>query len=495
MIPSILWQTAKSKTDTIPFSKHINSWRIYNPTINIRFMNDIMCENFIRDNFSDEVFFVYTSLPLGVMRADMWRIAIIYIYGGIYADVDTVCHTPIDLLLVDKNIVIAKEFVGLDNVANYFFAATPNHPVFKRTLDIMIEKFNHAFISNSLTHVQDFGMGAFAKAAQEFKIDFIESNEMSIYVEHLCAGSWRNAEKEYVNTMNNTPITFFTTFNESGYSLYGATWIQTFIKNVVPRGANIKAKIYTHGFKLNIKHPQIELIDYDETFPEHAKWKEEFRLKASESQSEYIKNMTIRFSHKGFVINHALQNIKDGYAIWLDGDCVMHDVTYDMFPKNLLSNASIACQVENTDTDRKHVESGILLFDMNNPDIEKFKLEFSKNYSIEEVLKMPEAYDGFIVYKSLINCKINFNNLNEVYGITGIQSCPTLTFLHPEIKKRFTHNIGPGGKSNYDNWEIVKRTDSIFQQISGMMPISEKDSRIMAMKHKRSLLKTIINTL
>ena len=66
-------------------------------------MDDNACKNFIRDNFSDEVFVVYNSLPLGIMRADMWRLAVMYVHGGIYADTDTECIKCIDELLKDDN--------------------------------------------------------------------------------------------------------------------------------------------------------------------------------------------------------------------------------------------------------------------------------------------------------------------------------------------------------------------------------------------------------
>jgi mannosyltransferase OCH1-like enzyme len=40
---------------------------------------------------------MFKEYPIGVMRADFWRYAILYIYGGIYMDIDT---SP--LLTVDK---------------------------------------------------------------------------------------------------------------------------------------------------------------------------------------------------------------------------------------------------------------------------------------------------------------------------------------------------------------------------------------------------------
>ena len=491
MIPSILWQTAKSVVELNSFSKYINSWKVNNPTVDMRFMDDDMCKNFIRDNFSDEVFFVYTSLPLGIMRADMWRIAVVYIHGGIYSDTDVLSLKQIDGVLLDRDLVLCHEREHGNSVSNFFFAATPKHPVLKEVIDNMVNNFHIAFDVNSGMLVQNFGMDSLQKACDKYDIELVSLDETNEYVWHECHGTWRDSEHTYRNKRFMKNITFFTTFNRSGYELYGKTWIDTFIQNVAPKSPNIKAIVYAHGVS-NIKklnHPQITILDYDECLPEHAKWKTEFL--EQNNYSEYVKTNTVRFSHKGFVIQHALDNIKDGYAIWLDGDCVMHDTSYDNFPANLLNDSAIACQLEHAGDNAHHIESGVLLFDMNNPDIEKFKTVFKHNYEVEQVLTMSEPYDGFVVYKSIIGSGVSFNNLNEKYGIGGIQSCPTLTFLHPEIKSRFTHNIGPGGKSKYDTWESIKYTDQIFMQMSGLVELSEKDNKILALKRKRAILKTL----
>ena len=38
---------------------------------------------------------MYDALETGVMRADMWRYTALYLYGGVYADVDIVAKPPI----------------------------------------------------------------------------------------------------------------------------------------------------------------------------------------------------------------------------------------------------------------------------------------------------------------------------------------------------------------------------------------------------------------
>lgn len=59
-------------------------------------MDDTEAADFIHTSFGRDVHGVYSSLPLGVMRADFWRYAALYRYGGIYADIDTRCLVPIE---------------------------------------------------------------------------------------------------------------------------------------------------------------------------------------------------------------------------------------------------------------------------------------------------------------------------------------------------------------------------------------------------------------
>lgn len=40
-----------------------------------------------------------------------------------------------------------------------------------------------------------------------------------------------------------------------------------------------------------------------------------------------------------------------------------------------------------------------------------------------------------------------------------IQSDPNYTFLHPEIKNKFIHNIGWTGKHQYDDWDKIFNQD------------------------------------
>ena len=478
MIPNILWQTWKNKNIPDSLKKQSNSWNVSNPQLKKELMDDVECSLFIKKNFSDEVYDLYMALPQPIMRADFWRIAVLYIHGGYYSDLDIICNVSLsELIKNNPNAVFIKE---LNNISNFFIGATPKHPVLEKTLNYMIEESKRIVEKN----VQDYGMHWLHRSVRDYynvistnyisddSVFFIEnetvknqnkfihttaslSNKDSNYV------SWRDTT-DFMNfeRQNTNDVLFFTTFNENGYNLYGKEWIKSFIR-VSNYYTKFRAKIYYEGFNPTEEHPFITWIKYEDTILQHPKWKTEYLSKSN--HTDYVKTMTVRFSHKAFVIQHALDNNNNDYLIWLDGDCVFKNSDYTNFPKNILQNKFLACQVEFSH-DLNHVESGILIFDGKNSKTKKFNDEFKKWYSVDNILNMGQPYDGFLVYKSLLTSKLPYVNLNEKFG-GGIQSDPNMTFLHPEIKNKFIHNIGWTGKNQYENWESIYQRDDVYQRM------------------------------
>lgn len=269
------------------------------------------------------------------------------------------------------------------------------------------------------------------------------------------------------------PIKFITTFSKSGYEVYGKTWLESFRDNV--KDENITVDLY---IDFNVPSQEnVYKIDYDTTIPHHKDWMKEFNSKYVGGHN-YNKKMAMRFSYKSFVMQHALQNNSGCYLIWLDGDCIFKpDQKFVSLPKALLNDKFIAVQREHNGG-ADHCESGIVIFDTDHADKNKFLLQFIDNYKIENVIGMNQPYDGFLIYKSLSG--IDYVDLNEGYGRGGIQSDPSETFLHPEINKRFLHNIGISGKFQYESFPEISKTDEYFRLIQGRnkkTPDEIKESR------------------
>lgn len=145
MIPKIIWQTYKDPIDTLPhYAKSaIQSWKDMNPEYEHRYMDDQQAGDFVKSEYGKEIYDFFINVPVGVMRGDMWRYLIIYKFGGIYTDLDTMCLSPVRLWMKeDKEMIVCPEHQ--DHFCQWTFAASPNHPVIKKVIDVMIERLKNA---------------------------------------------------------------------------------------------------------------------------------------------------------------------------------------------------------------------------------------------------------------------------------------------------------------------------------------------------------------
>jgi len=145
IIPKKIFQTHKSQEfidSDQKLSKASNSWKKIG--YEYFFFNNKECEEFIKNNFDNNVYSAYMKCPKAVMKADLWRYCVIYINGGIYADADTELYGDIDDISNKKAL-----FVGVaENEGNYLcqwvFAAPPKSPILLKIINTVTNKINSA---------------------------------------------------------------------------------------------------------------------------------------------------------------------------------------------------------------------------------------------------------------------------------------------------------------------------------------------------------------
>ncbi len=96
-----------NKTIYFTYKKEIPSfvldrWKYLNPEYTMDFNLDKDCIDFLKKEFNPYIVDLFKNIPLGMFKADLWRLCKLYICGGAYADVDLVPHFEIDKL--DKDI-------------------------------------------------------------------------------------------------------------------------------------------------------------------------------------------------------------------------------------------------------------------------------------------------------------------------------------------------------------------------------------------------------
>jgi len=280
-------------------------------------------------------------------------------------------------------------------------------------------------------------------------------------------------------------IKFITTFSKNGYQVYGKTWINSFMEKT-NLFDNITANIYIDNFDENIlkNNEKIKFFNYEKQIPLRFEWEKIYRKETI--HNNHNKDLSIKFSYKSFVILHELTHTNVDYLIWLDADCEFLSDDFFNWPENLINENFIACQKED---DQEHIETGIIIFNMNHDDkkvfVEKFKSLYMES---KEFNNFGQFFDGYAIGRTLNTIKINFLNLNEKYGIGGIQSDPNCTFLNPEIKKRFIHNIGITGKRKYDEWPLYS-DDKFFSLIPGANDITPEQRKQRILKRMEEINK------
>lgn len=140
-IPMLLSQTWKS--EVLPPEAAIlrDGWIKKNPKLDCRIFDDAKSRRVVQDIVPDLID-SYDRLPHPVMRADIFRYAIIYRDGGMYADIDMECIGPIDefmragpcLMAIESHLTHTRmkelEYPAPIQIANCIFAAVPGHPFF-----------------------------------------------------------------------------------------------------------------------------------------------------------------------------------------------------------------------------------------------------------------------------------------------------------------------------------------------------------------------------
>ena len=132
-IPKIIFQTWTNLDISEKLQKIIDTWKINNHDYEYFLYDNVMCRNFILENFSIDVINAYDKINTGAFKADLWRYCILYKYGGFYADIDTLCIGKIDDFINESTDYIIPIDLNVDNekycLFNAFIGTVPNNPI------------------------------------------------------------------------------------------------------------------------------------------------------------------------------------------------------------------------------------------------------------------------------------------------------------------------------------------------------------------------------
>ncbi len=145
IIPKNIFQTWETKNITPKLQNIANIWKEKHPDYSYYLYDKNERFEFIKNNFDNDVLTAYQRLIPGAFKSDLWRYCVLYIYGGYYIDIDTLCLEKIDnvfninnlefVTVIDLNTNINE---GTHNLLNGFIGSMPNSPILLNAINMAV---------------------------------------------------------------------------------------------------------------------------------------------------------------------------------------------------------------------------------------------------------------------------------------------------------------------------------------------------------------------
>lgn len=147
--PKIIWQTHNYTFSNMPdnIKRVCANWINMNDGWDYKYVSDNEREKFVK-KYTD-IFPYYQSKPPR-LQSDIWRYLVTKEYGGVYADIDSICILPLDYML--QNTDNTKEMIAVPKNNNGGDSNNCNYLV-KENSQIMnnvVERMNHIAKNNKM---------------------------------------------------------------------------------------------------------------------------------------------------------------------------------------------------------------------------------------------------------------------------------------------------------------------------------------------------------
>lgn len=216
MIPKIIHQTWKNREIPEKWQSAVQSVKTMHPEYEYILWTHETMAAFVKSTYPD-FFQTYTGYKYDIQRCDAFRYLVLYKYGGIYIDLDTVCKKKLDGFL-NYDLVLAKSSNISTSYTNSFFMVMPQHPFIKFCIEqlpqytqsfVYLGKHNHImnstgpfFLTKMMKKYKSID-NFYVLTQEEFAGDCTTCNlnkcQGGIYFNHVEGKSWNSWDSSFYN--------------------------------------------------------------------------------------------------------------------------------------------------------------------------------------------------------------------------------------------------------------------------------------------------------
>jgi mannosyltransferase OCH1-like enzyme len=203
-IPLVIYRSYdKRYTNKKMYDSCHKKWIDLNPMCKDVWYTPVQCKSFLKE-FDIRVYNAYNKLKPIAFKSDLWRLCILYKYGGIYADCYTTPYKTIKVMLErfsGNNTFISVLDGDKKGIHNGFIIVTKQHPFLLRCIENIVENVE---AKNYTDHVLGVtGPLCLAKSIRDvlntnrkFKVGWNMYGDLSFYLFEFEWGPFQYIKKE-----------------------------------------------------------------------------------------------------------------------------------------------------------------------------------------------------------------------------------------------------------------------------------------------------------
>jgi mannosyltransferase OCH1-like enzyme len=129
--------------------ERVETLKRQNPRFEHFLYDDNECRELIKNNFSKEVLQAYDKLIPGAYKADLWRLCVLHVYGGIYMDIKLICLNGFKLIeLTERNHFIKDRPKPL-SIFNSMMVCEKNHPFLMMAIQNIVKNVKNKYYGST----------------------------------------------------------------------------------------------------------------------------------------------------------------------------------------------------------------------------------------------------------------------------------------------------------------------------------------------------------
>ena len=139
IIPKIIHLCYKTK-DIPPFI--IKKWNKLNPNYKVILYDNNDCIKFLYKYFGQKYVDIFNYIKDGPIKADFWRVCILYIYGGVYCDIDVEPLAPIKSFMEKDVDFLTCASMHENSMNPHLIISVSGHCILKKCIDRYVEYYD-----------------------------------------------------------------------------------------------------------------------------------------------------------------------------------------------------------------------------------------------------------------------------------------------------------------------------------------------------------------